>query len=399
MMASTFLSSVKHRPALVQVRTGLLDLMRQVGDPSLINLAAGVPAPDLLPVLGLKKAFNQATRNVGRGMWAYQTPEGHLPLRRTMAERLSGRGVKVRGEEVIVTTGCTQALHLALRCLVNAGDVVACESPCYYNTLEQIADRGAQALPLPCAAEGGLIFEGAEKILRRYRPKVLVLCSTLSNPTGATMPEEDRPRWVALARQLGMTILEDDIYGELSEGKIPQPLRAYDDGSTVIYVSSYCKTVSPGLRVGCIVPGQWFEQVAAAKCMADIHGSLVSEATLDAYLNSADMERHLVKLRRICRRKRKLARETILKTFPQGTRVSDPCGGYMLWVELLERVDLGAVARKARTRGVSFASGDAFACAEPAVSAMRINCARVQEGELVAGLEKLGKLLNDIKSH
>lgn len=367
--------------------------MRQVGQPGLINLAAGVPAPELLPVAALEKAFGTATKKVGQPMWAYQTPEGHLPLRETIARRLANRGVKLAGKEVVITSGCTQALHLSIQTLAGPGDIVACESPCYYNTLEQIAASGARVLPLPTDPNTGLLFQQAETLLKRFRPKVLVVCSSLSNPTGATIPEKDRPRWVALAKQLKMIIIEDDIYAELCEGVPPPPLRAYDDGSTVVYVTSFCKTVSPGLRVGCMIPGQWFEPLVAGKCMADIHGSLVSEATLDAFLSSRAMEAHLKQFKKVCAKKRHLARKTILEHFPVGTTVSEPRGGYMLWVELPGKMNLRKLSEKALKSGVSFARGDVFGCTLPQVSGMRINCARVTEGKLAEGLEGLGKMI------
>jgi DNA-binding transcriptional MocR family regulator len=388
-----FLRSDKHCPQDPLIKGRLLDFMMQVGQAGLVNLAAGVPAPELLPVEALIEAFTVATQTVGQPMWAYQTPEGHLPLRNTIAERLILRGVKISGDEIVITTGCTQALHLTIQSLVGPGDVVACESPCYYNTLEQIAAAGAQALPLPMDMATGLIFSESEKLLKQYRPKLLVVCSSLSNPMGATIPEKDRPKWVELARRLNITIIEDDIYAELCEGVTPPPLRAYDDGSTVVYITSFCKTVSPGLRVGFTIPGKWFEAMIGRKCLADIHGSLVSEATLDAFLKSPDMKKHLETFKKICADKRVLARKTILASFPLGTVVSNPRGGFMLWVELPDKIDLQKLTEQTLQAGVSFAQGDVFGCGQVERSAMRINCARVTSEELVRGLVILGELI------
>lgn len=393
MTAKTFLKSSDYRPIKIKIEQGLLGFMRQVGQAGLINLAAGVPSPDLLPTAALKDSFFKATKQVGKSMWAYQTPEGHLPLRESMACRLGHRKVTVTGSDVIITTGCTQALHIALHTLVKKGDLVACESPCYYNTLEQIETAGGHALPLPTDPNTGIIFHEAKKLLIKYRPSVLVVCSTLSNPTGATIPEEDRPKWVELAKELNIVILEDDIYAELCEGPIPSPLRAYDDGSTVVYVSSYCKTVSPGLRVGCVLPGIWFEKIVARKCMADMHGSLVSEVTLDSFISSDQLEIHLKKLRKICLKKRGLAQRAIADCFPVGTIISEPRGGFILWVILPIKIDLNRLATQGLSQNVSFASGDAFSCVKPQVSAMRINCAKVSETELTLGLKKLGQLI------
>jgi DNA-binding transcriptional MocR family regulator len=393
MQESFFLNEREHKPRKVSLAMGLLGFMQQVGQKDLINLAAGVPAPELLPVEELKKAFRLATQKAGLSMWAYQTPSGHGPLRMTMAARLGARGLKITGEDVLITTGCTQALHLALQTLVRPGDIVACESPCYYNTLEQISAAGGLALPLPSNANTGLVLKSAEALLKKYRPKVLVLCSTLSNPTGASIPEEDRPRWVQLARRLGLTIIEDDIYAELCEGIVPPPLRAFDDGSHVLYVSSFCKTVSPGLRVGCAVPGKWMQPMLERKCMADLHSSLVSEATLDAFLCSPAMGKHLVNLQKTCALKRALGTKAVRDYFPEGTLISEPRGGFILWVQLAKKINMKMLEAKALQEGVSFAKGEVFACATTRVSAMRLNCARVSEAQLVKGIKILGGLI------
>lgn len=382
-----------HKPVSLKIQSRLLDFMRQVGQSGLTNLAAGVPAPELLPVRDLERAFQRAGREVGPALWAYQTPEGHMPLRRTIAERLARRGAAVRGEDVLVTIGCTQALHLAIAALVKPGDLVACESPCYYNTLEQIEAAGGKALPLPVDPNRGIILSEAERLLKKYRPVCLVVCSSLSNPTGATIPEEDRPKLVRLCKKLNVKIIEDDIYAELIDGPLPPPLRAYDDGSNVVYITSYCKSVSPGLRVGCAIGGKWMESMVEHKCMADLHGSLVSEGTLDAFLRSEACGRHLARLRKTCAQRRELARKAILASFPDGVKVSEPRGGFMLWVELPRKIDLKKLGQQALRQKVSFARGDAFACAVPARSSMRINCARAGEQDLVDGLKKLGQLV------
>ena len=362
--------------------SGLLEFMRQVEKPGLINMAAGVPSPDLLPVRELKQAFRAATAGEGRDMWAYQQPAGHAGLREQIAKRLRSRGVAGKGENIILTTGCTQALHLAISALVKPGDLVACESPGYYNMLEQIYQAGAKALPLPVDINSGILLDGAEGVLRRYRPKCLVVCSSLSNPTGATLPPAGRRSLVRLCAELGIVVIEDDIYGELCEGVVPKPVRAYGNSEQVIYVTSFCKSVSPGLRVGCIVAGKWFETVSRLKCNSDLHSSVVSEATLCAFLKSGAFDRHLAVLRKNCRGRRKLVRDAVIRYFPEGTKVSDPQGGFLVWVELPFKLDSAAWAARTRAGNVSFARGEVFLTGAAARSCLRLNCARAAESDL-----------------
>jgi DNA-binding transcriptional MocR family regulator len=366
--------------------------MRQVERPGWINLGAGVPAPELLPVAALRRAFARANTAWGRGMWAYQRPEGHEGLRERVAQRFARRGVPVGAEGVLLTTGCTQALYLALQVHAVPGDVVACESPCYYNLLEQIHRRGCRALPLPMAGAAGIDLEAAEVLLRRHRPSCLVVCPTLSNPSAATMDDGARERLVELCRRLGVRLVEDDIYSELHEAGAPRPLRAWDpEGRVVTVVTSFCKSVAPGLRVGAMLPGDRFEEAVRAKCMADLHSAVVAEATLAAFMEGGALERHLRGLRAVCRRRRQRVREAVAEHFPEGTVVEPPPGGFIVWVELPMRVDAVRLKAEAVRRRVSFAPGELFLTEAPQRTCMRLNCARAEEGDLERGVALLGE--------
>jgi DNA-binding transcriptional MocR family regulator len=370
----------------------LLELMRQVERPGWINLGAGVPAPELLPVAALRRAFARANAAWGRGMWAYQRPEGHEGLRERVAARFAGRGARVGAEGVLLTTGCTQALHLALQVHAAPGDVVACESPCYYNLLEQIHRRGCRALPLPMAGAAGIDLGAAEALLRRHRPSCLVVCPTLSNPSAATMEDGAREGLVALCRQRGVRLVEDDIYSELHEAGAPRPLRAWDpEGRVVTVVTSFCKSVAPGLRVGAMLPGDGFEAAVRAKCMADLHSAVVAEATLAAFMEGGALERHLRGLRAVCRRRRQRVREAVAAYFPAGTVVEPPPGGFIVWVELPVRVDAVRLKAEAARRRVSFAPGELFLTGAARRTCLRLNCARAEEGDLERGVALLGE--------
>lgn len=393
--SNPLLSKRALRPRRFCPETGLLELMRQVERPGWINLGAGVPAPELLPVAALRRAFARANREDGRRMWAYQRPEGHEGLREKVAARYAARGVLVDAGGVLLTTGCTQALHLALAVHAAPGSVVACESPCYYNLLEQIHAAGCAALPLPAAGAGGIDVEVALPLLRRHRPACLVVCPTLSNPGTATMAAGTRAALVEACRRLGIRIIEDDIYSELHEAGAPRPLRAWDpEGRVVTVVSSFCKSVAPGLRVGMMLPGDALEAAVRRKCMADLHSAVVAEATLAAFMEGDALDRHLTQLRRVCRRRRERLRAAVQAHFPEGTVASDPPGGFILWVEVPGRVDAGALRREAVRRKVSYAPGEIFLTQAPRRTCMRLNAARAGEADLERGAKLLAQALS-----
>lgn len=380
-------------PLPFRANARLLDFMRQADEPGLINLAAGVPGLDALPAESLREGIERALREEGAALFAYHHPAGDHALRDRLAERLRSRGAAVVGGHLLTTTGCTQALQVMLAVLLQPGDIVAVETPAYYGMLELLSQAGSRVLPIPLRGGDGLDVETATDALTRWRPRCLIVCSSLSNPSGATLPETNRERLVELCRKLRVRIIEDDIYAELIDEGAPKPMLAYDDGSTVSYVSSFSKTVSPGLRVGVCAPGTLLEEFAARKCQQDLHSSVLSEVALRAFLERGALDSHLEGLRQRNRRRRTLALEAIAQSFPPGTLVTHPRGGYMLWAELPRRVDLPDVRKLARAQGIVFAAGPAFFAHEPEKSYLRLNCAKATEEDLAKGLQTLGQIL------
>jgi DNA-binding transcriptional MocR family regulator len=373
----------------------LLDFMRQAGKPNLINLAAGLPSVDCVPKADLRRAFDAAFDEEPDVALGYHTPDGDYLLREQIAARLNSRGIKTTADELVTTTGCTQALHGMIRLRANPDDIVACEAPAYYATLEILGDTGLRVLPIPVKDEHGIDIEHAASLFELYRPKLLVLCSTLSNPSGATIPNETRKTLLEICRKTGTHILEDEIYGELTEIAGLRPIRSFDDGTTVSYVSSFSKTVSPGIRVGFCLAKDDREKFALLKCQQDMHSATVCEVAFRKYLERCDLDRHLAFLKNFNRARRKLATEVIRKTFPPSTKIWNAAGGFMLWVEARSSTEIEQVYDACLRQNVVFSRGDAFfTSAESKIKAMRINCSRATEQNLVDGLEILGTIIS-----
>jgi len=392
-----------HEPFLFHAPARLVDFMRQADQPGLINLAAGVPGLDALPFAALHEATEQAFATEGASLFAYHHPEGDHALRTLLAQRLATRGVAdLAPGQFVTTTGCTQALQAMLSVLVRPGEIVACEAPGYYGLLEVIAEAGARVLPLPVNG-AGLDLDATQAALERWKPKCLVVCTSLSNPSGATLTDAHRERLVGICRATGVRLIEDDIYAELLDSGAPKPCRAFDDGSTVSFVTSFSKTVSPGLRVGYCVAGtpELHDAFAARKCQLDLHSTVISEVVLRTFLARDGFDPHLAWLRERNQRRRDLALDAIGRSFPPGTEVNAPWGGYMLWVQLPAGVELAEVVPLARAAGVVFAGGAAF-FASPIgkescrVAQMRLNCARAEEPDLERGVEILGKIVSGL---
>jgi 2-aminoadipate transaminase len=216
----------------------------------------------------------------------------------------------------------------------------------------------------------------------------------LSNPSGATIPNEIRKALVDLCRETGTRILEDEIYGELSEIPDLKPIRAFDDGSTVSYVTSFSKTVAPGLRVGVCLPGVDANPFALQKCQQDMHSATLCEVAFRRYFETGRFDSHLDFLRRLNRERRALAIGVIEECFPATVKIWRPAGGFLLWVELPANVQVKQVYRSALNEKVAFCHGTAFfTSGEEQIGAMRLNCSRPSEEQLVKGLRILGRLL------
>jgi DNA-binding transcriptional MocR family regulator len=374
-------------------RARLLEFMRQAGNPNLINLAAGLPSADCVPKAALKRAFDSAFNDEPDAALGYQTPEGDYLLREMLAKRFASRGISVTANDLVLTTGCSQALHGMIRLLAQPGDVVACEAPAYYSTLEILGDLGIRVLPIPVRDSHGVDLDLVTTLFERFRPRLFVVCSTLSNPSGATMPNEARRALVRICQNTRTHILEDEIYGELSEIDGLRPIRSYDDGSTVSYVMSYSKTVAPGIRVGVCVPGSHTERFALLKCQQDMHSATLCEVAFRKYLETDHLDSHLHYLKTLNHGRRKIAGEIIQQHFPKEANVWIPEGGFLLWVELSPHIDIEATYQTALRKNVAFSRGTAFFTTDAKVSSMRLNCSRPTTNELVEGLEILGKIL------
>ena len=382
-------------PYAFRPRGRLLDFMRQVGNPDLINLAAGLPSIECVPKAALEQAFAETLRANADEALGYHTPDGDLRLREILVDRFQRRGIQTSVEKLIITTGCTQALHGMIRLLARPGDVIACEAPAYYATLEILGDLGVRVLPIPVRDSEGIDLDLVRTLFRRFRPTLFVICSTLSNPSGSTLSNEARIELLQICQESGTRILEDEIYGELSEIPDLKPIRAFDDGSTVAYVTSFSKSVAPGLRIGVCLPGIDSDSFALLKCQQDMHSATLCEVAFRNYLERNELDQHLEFLRTFNRKRRELGIRVIHQCFPTSTRVWEPAGGFMLWVEIPAGIDIERVYQQAMEMKVAFCRGAVFFTSENEhVGAMRLNCSRPNEAALVQGLKILGQIMS-----
>jgi DNA-binding transcriptional MocR family regulator len=271
--------------------------------------------------------------------------------------------------------------------ILKKGDTVVCEAPAYYGQLELLRAIGVKFRTVPTAVgQEPDPAKWQKAIQAKPKPKLVVVTSTLSNPSGVTLREEWRPKLLEICKKAGVPILEDDIYGDLLGRGRPKPIRAFDDGSTVIYVTSFSKTVAPGLRIGFALPGKWMDAAADRQCRQMIHGGVPAEYVAAAFLRSGRMESHLEMLQSVYAKRRELAGGILARELPVGVRADDPRGGYMLWVRGGRPGMMHEVAKQCLAKGVAVVGGGIFFANPPKEACFRLNCARATPEDLARGV-------------
>ncbi|MER5639782.1 PLP-dependent aminotransferase family protein [Kitasatospora sp. NPDC002227] len=373
------------------------EILALTARPEVINFAGGLPAPELFDVEGLRAAYDRVlTANPQRAL-QYSTTEGDLDLRTAVAARLTGRGLATGPDDLLVTTGSQQALALLATALLEPGDVVLVEDPCYLAALQCFGFAGAKVVPVPTDGDG-IDPAALAEIARRERPKLLYLVPTFQNPTGRTLPGERRRAVAQVAADLGFWIVEDDPYGELRYDGEPEPWIAADPAAAdrTALLGSFSKILAPGLRLGYLrAPAALRRACVIAKQAADLHTSTVDQAAAARYLRDSDLDAHVAKIRSAYRERRDAMLAGLPAALPAGSGWNQPAGGMFLWVTLPGGLDATALLATAVEHEVAYVPGAPFFVAAPDQGALRLSFTTHAPDEIEEGLRRLAKAIED----
>lgn len=354
------------RPAQAPTRVTTCDLMDSIvaasSDPGLVPLGAAVLDPALLPLRALARHMGSVLRADPSAASAYGPPDGMPELRREIAKREWTSGPSVTPEEVLVTSGAAEGLSLAIRATTEPGDVIAVESPAFFGTLQAIEALGRRALEIPTCPGDGIDVNALEDVLQRHDIAACIVTPNFHNPLGSLMPEADKERLVHLLGGREVPLIEDDTFGELFfDRQQPPSLRRWDNRGLVLRIGSFSKTLAPGYRVGWMLPGPRFTSaVRRHKLASTVSSATPPQLAVASYLASERYDHHLRKLRGVLRDNVARLRAEVAGRFPEGTRLSRPRGGFLLWVRLPEDVDALTLHDRARKRGISVSPGPIF---------------------------------------
>ncbi len=377
----------------VSLEDGPLRVMRTLADPSLVPLGGGIPNPDLLPIDRLNRMLASESRRFRVQSVSYAGARGVKRLRGQLARRMLDAECAVSPDDIVVTSGCVEAVTLALHATCRPGDTVAVGSPVYYTFLYSIQWLGLKVLEIPSSPRDGINIDVLEYALKSNPVRACLLIPNFNNPLGYLMPEGKKREIVSLLGSRDIPLIEDDVYGDLAFGPArPPAVKAYDEKGLVLYCSSFSKTLAPGYRVGWIVPGRYGQRIRQLKSLFNIATATPTQLAMAEFLMNGGYDHHLRKIRRVYSRHVGRMRDAVGRFFPVGTAVSRPEGGFFLWVEMPDGVDASDLHERAQKEGISIAPGTVFSTSgEGYRNCLRLNTAFWSE-RIEQALETVGGL-------
>jgi DNA-binding transcriptional MocR family regulator len=373
-------------------------LLSEFAQPNIIALGASSGAVSDWSTKSVHSLMNSISRSQPLLAAAYAPPAGMLSLRQQVARWYVRAGCALSPDDVVITSGALEAIHLGLRAVAVPGDTIALESPTYWGILQTVEMLGLKAIEIPTHPRTGASLDALEVVLNQNMVKAVVLIPTAHNPLGCTMSDDHRRRLVAMIRKANVALIEDDIYADLGYAAVrPRACRSYDDensaNSRVMVCGGFSKTVAPSLRIGWCIPGKWIREVTRMKAWMNIASPTLPQLALAQFLQDGGYERHLRKVTKIYRQQVDRMTELMAEHFPDDTRITRPQGGFLLWVQLPEEVDSVDLHHRAIKNGISICPGVVFAATGKYRNCIRINCGLLWTPQVEQAIPTLGKLI------
>lgn len=389
------MSRTAKRPRTVAINSLFAKLVNASARADIVPFGSAVPEHDWYPAQALQRALANTVRRRPQWMSEYGYYFGVESLRHEIARLYAGSGCTVDVDDVLITNGCMEALNLALRAVAKPGDVIAVESPTFFGFLQIIESLGMKAIEIATHPRDGIAVDALRAVLESGGAPVraLLLSPTVGNPLGTTMPLDHQKALLRLCARHRVAIIEDDVYGDLHFAAArPPPLKALDTQGIVTLCASFSKTLAPGMRIGWVIGGAHTESLRLAKFVNSIATPAMLQQAVADFLKQRAYTRHLAGLRRACERQINQFSEAVERTFPAGTRLSRPQGGFVLWLEVPAEVDVLALHERALEHGIAFAPGPLFSASGGYRNALRLNCGRDLTPAVSDALRRLGRL-------
>lgn len=377
--------------------SAIRDIFKLLGKPGMISFAGGNPSNRALEPERVREIACEAIDRYGASILQYGPTEGLPGLRAQTAAYLRDTAqVRCAAENILPVQGSSQAFDLLLKALINPGDVILVESPTFLGAIQAMRIYGAKLVPMPMD-EQGVIVEAVEELVKAHHPKLMYIIPTFQNPTGRTLSLGRRKALAEMAGRYGFVIAEDDPYRDLRyTGAALPSISSFDEEGWVVYMSSYSKYISPGLRVGAaaVPDARLLRKMVIGKQSADVHSPLLTQAIVELYMEKGLLPAHLA---RICGEYR-AQMEAMLEgfdSFPEGTAHTVPEGGLFVWAELPEGMNALKLLNRAIERNVAFVPGTHFYPEGGHENTLRLNFSMQEAENIRTGMARLAEALRE----
>ncbi len=379
--------------------SAIREIFKVAGKPDVISFAGGLPAPESFPVKEIQEICNDILENDPITALQYGISEGYAPLKQQILERVKEKeSIGTESDDIIIVSGSQQGCDLTAKVLLNEGDGVICEEPSFIGCLNTFRTYNAKLYGVPMK-EDGMDLVALEETLKAHKNiKLIYTIPTFQNPSGITASLEVRKGMLQLAQKYNVVILEDNPYGELrfSGEKIPT-IKSLDTTGNVIYLGSFSKIFSPGLRLAYLILDKGIlEKIVVGKQATDVHTNVFAQMIVSRYLAKYDIDASVSKACEIYKHRCNLMLSCMDEHFPKNVNYTRPDGGIFIWATLPEGVDTGALMQEAVARKVAFVPGNAFMTDIDAPSnCFRLNYSTMSDEKIEKGIKILGDLLKE----
>lgn len=377
--------------------SAIREIFKYAVDPEVISLAAGDPAPESLPTEEIKELLTTLLDENPKAL-LYSQSEGHPPFRRLIKDFVKQRyQIGQDFDDLLVTTGAQQGIDLVTKVLCNEGDTIICENPSFIGALNTFRSYGVNLVGVDLE-EDGISLAGLEKALQENPDtRIIYVIPNFQNPTGITMSLEKRKGVYQLAKDYGAVILEDNPYGDLRfQGEDIPTIKSMDTEDIVVYIGSFSKILSSGMRVGyCIAPAELMSKIVVAKQCTDVHTSMLGQLVCYDFLRKYDIDQHIKTLQKVYKDKCLHMLAELDRTLPKEVGFTKPEGGLFVWLTLPEYIDSDTFAKKlVQEQKICVVPGSAFQikAGEPS-SCIRMNFSMPSKENITTGVERTAKLL------
>lgn len=399
----------RYAQRMQQMKSSAIRELLKVSElPDIISFGGGLPAAEVFPYNQVKEACIKVLDEQGKQALQYGTTEGYRPLRELIARHTARIGINVTADNVIITAGSQQALDILGKVFINRGDRILVENPTYLGALQAWRAYGADYVVVPMD-DDGIITDRFEDAFCAG-PKFIYIQPNFHNPCGVTLSNERRKILVEMASNKGIPIIEDDPYGQLRyEGEYLAPIVNIDSqrqgnhdpySGNVIYLSTFSKILSPGLRLGSIIaPVDVIPKFVTAKQGMDLHTATFNQMIAYEVAKGGFIDQHVKVICKVYSERRDAMLDSLEEHMPDGVEWTHPKGGLFLWVKMPEKINATELFNEAVKHKVAFVPGEHFFASGGGYNTMRLNFSYCSPEQINEGISRLAVSIKEFMKH